>query len=394
MRKFFKRIVKLVVLLSLIVIGLTFVNNETDLLSDFSRYMPDAKFAPKVEDFSVSLAKYTGDWPTFEQMYASARKTIRGKEDIAVNEYIKDSPMLSFYADETIGVKTDEDGVTLYGRVSDENKVNFVAIFTDDNGENLSQTSFAVDFDNEFSKKLTFPDTDSEKLELSVYYSPKAYGEYRSWVIEYLYFKRDVSGLFELCDSKVFDENVVLYETEKSIKDSLVSSADILSDNPDLINFTNEVVGDADTDYEKLLAIHDWICNNIYYDEDALKKDSYPSHNPIDVINTRRTVCKGYAYLFAAMARTQNIPCTVVSGYALGIDGKYDWRDVGDTKTQNHAWNEAYADGRWIIVDTTWDCGNKIENNKMISDGTSHIFFDANIRYFSSNHKIMQYIYR
>jgi len=392
--KFVKRTIKLALLLCVLTVGITFVNNETDLLSEFSRYMPEFGWAENVENFSKKLSEYTGDWPTFEQMYASVEKSIRGSEDIAVNEYIKDSPMLSFYTDETIGVKTEVDSVTLYGKVSDEEKVNFIAIFSDSEGNKLSQTSFAVDFDNEFSKKLSYPETESNRLELSVYYCPKAYGEYRSWVIEYLYFERDVSGFWALSKSDVYENNISLYETEKSIKNSTSSSSDIVSDNTDLIRFTSEIVKGAESDYDKLLAIHNWICDNIYYDEDAVKKGEFPSYNPIEVINSRRAVCKGYAYLFAAMARSQGIGCTIVSGYALGIDGKYDWRSVGETKTQNHAWNEAYADGRWVIIDTTWDCGNKIENNKLISDGTSHIYFDANLKYFSANHKIMQYIYR
>jgi len=39
--------------------------------------------------------------------------------------------------------------------------------------------------------------------------------------------------------------------------------------------------------------------------------------------------------------------------------------DIKDTKT-NHAWNEAFVDGKWIILDTTWDSFNYYENRKYI----------------------------
>ena len=112
------------------------------------------------------------------------------------------------------------------------------------------------------------------------------------------------------------------------------------------------------------------------------------------MINNRKAVCKGYAYLYASMMRSIGIPCNIVSGYALGLDGVNKWSELEDTKTQNHAWNEVYVDGKWIIVDTTWDCGNRVDGGKEIKEGTSHIYFDANIEYFSANHKIMQYIFK
>ena len=72
------------------------------------------------------------------------------------------------------------------------------------------------------------------------------------------------------------------------------------------------------------------------------------------------------------MLRSIGIPCNIVSGYALGIDGVDTWAELTDTKTQNHAWNEVYIDGRWVIVDTTWDCGNKIVNGEKTKEGTPY----------------------
>ena len=63
------------------------------------------------------------------------------------------------------------------------------------------------------------------------------------------------------------------------------------------------------------------------------------------------------------------------------------------TEEPNHAWNEAYVDGRWVIVDTTWDSFNRYENGERIkSEKNSRLYFDANPEAFSQNHKIIEYL--
>ena len=108
-----------------------------------------------------------------------------------------------------------------------------------------------------------------------------------------------------------------------------------------------------------------------------------------------RDRCLGYANLYAALCRASSIPCNVVTGYALGVSGSSgsSWDDAGINATDaNHAWNEVYVDNRWVIVDTTWDSKNSISGGEATSDGAvSHLYFDANILFFSANHKILDY---
>jgi len=398
-KRFLKFIVKLTLTCFIIFICLVFVNNETDMLSNPERYLPKlADSRPEIiiqiKELSEKLTEHTGDFPTIEKISANIRRYTMGKHDFVTNEYIKNSPLVSFYPKETIGLKLNDEYVTVYGNTNDKEKVNFIALFTDEKENELSQTSFSSDFENEFAKKVEFPDTKKNRIQLSVYYSPKAYGEYRSWVLDYLYFIRDKNGLWTLEKSPVYDSNRQMYEQEKTESEALRSSANILSDNQSIAEFTTNLTANDKTVYDKALRVHDWVCENIYYDEDSLRNGKYPPYNPVDVINSKKAVCKGYAYLYATMLRSIGIPCNIVSGYALGIDGVDNWSELTDTKTQNHAWNEVYIDGRWVIVDTTWDCGNKIVNGEKTREGTSHLFFDANLEYFSANHKIMQYIFK
>lgn len=399
MKKLFKFIFKLALTCVLLLVCAVFVNNETDILSNPERYMSVIcekypPFAEKTVWFSKELSRYTGDFPTVEKISANVRKHIWGSKNYVSNEYIKDSPLMSFYPGETIGLKLSDDYITVYGNTNDKNKVSFIALFTDEKDNELSQTVFSVDSDSEFAKKVSFPKTDKKRIQLSVYYCPKAYGEYRSWVIDYLYFEKRDDNMWYPEKSPVYENNQLLYEEEKSTDDALRVSQNIPSESEDIKKLSEQITGGCQTDYDKLIAIHDWICEYIYYDEDSLSGGNYPEYNPIEVINKRRGVCKGFAYLYATLARSAGIPCSIVSGYALGIDGVDSWAKAESEKTPNHAWNEAYADGRWIIIDTTWDCGNKIEGGETHSDGTSHLFFDANLQYFSANHKIIQYIYK
>ena len=151
-----------------------------------------------------------------------------------------------------------------------------------------------------------------------------------------------------------------------------------------------------DDDYSKAVAIHDWICENIYYDSDSIDGSSNTApYIASEVLKTRRAVCLGYANLYAAMCRSLNIPCNVVTGYALGVgSADTEWNAQNTTTTEaNHAWNEVYLDSRWVIVDTTWDSKNKIINNKTQTDkNISHLYFDSNLKFFSTNHRITEYL--
>ena len=184
-----------------------------------------------------------------------------------------------------------------------------------------------------------------------------------------------------------------IYEfCSKSIKEALKYTASIQSNSDSIISIAEQLTADKTTDYEKVLALHDWICSYMYYDVDSLASDEAPPYYATDIVKSRKAVCLGFATLMASLCRSIDIPCNVVSGYALGVGNDTAWTDISiATDEQNHAWNEVYVDGRWMIVDTTWDCANKIENGEMNKGEVSHLYFDANLQFFSNNHKILEY---
>ena len=165
----------------------------------------------------------------------------------------------------------------------------------------------------------------------------------------------------------------------------------VQSDNRSVAGLSAEITGNIDSAYEKVRAVHDWVANNIYYDQDAVDSLAVSPEVtwPLDAYFTYsvgRSVCEGYANLTTAMLRAAGIPARTVLGYALsGSDDEWNNRNSSGMLT-NHAWNEAYVDGRWVIMDTTWDSRNIYYKKLYNSNPAINKFFDCTLEFFSYDH--------
>ena len=111
-----------------------------------------------------------------------------------------------------------------------------------------------------------------------------------------------------------------------------------------------EIITDDMTDQEKELAINQYLCDTIVYDEDALANaeennfmyvdeiynDSFTAYGAL--INGK-CVCAGYAAAFRLLAQEAGLEAIVVTGFLNG--------------SLSHAWNKVMIDGEWQIVDVT-----------------------------------------
>ena len=314
-------------------------------------------------------------------------------EDIAENIYYSSDTMLNFYTHRNISVVIDNHTLDVYGITNRETDKYLVYRFLDNNGETLRQDTDVCDSDGEFRKQLTVPEGTHQ---FSVFTGPEQYGEYQSLVYDYIFLEKSPEGLWKLKNSPVFSKNLEMYEKVKSKSVALADTYDICHSNENIVTLARSITDGIKKDYDKALAIHNWVCNNIFYDTDSI--DGLSNDAPYiatDVLNSRRAVCLGYSNLFAALCRSIGIPCNIVTGYALGVgSGEKNWNENNQTTADaNHAWNEVYLDNRWVIVDTTWDSKNKIEDNIGYKDeNLSHIYFDANLKFFSANHRITEYL--
>ena len=384
-------------------ISVAVINAKTDFFFNIGSYVPVIEekyplYARVISDWSKQLASLTSSIPTPKELIASVTKKELpiDPSDLAVNSYISDSPMLNFYPNDNICIQLcdNNSAAEIFGVSASAAYKYMLVTFTDGNGV-TDQTPLTVSDSGQFYKYITLPKNAGNNLMIDIYAGENAYGQFSSRIYNYVPLEKTQDG-WQLKVSPVYEHNKAMYETDKSLSEALKSTPSIQAQNDSVASAAADITQNAQNDYEKALLLHDWMCSNLYYDTDNLDSDTTVPFYATEVLENKSAVCLGFATLYAALCRSINIPCNVVSGYALGIAGDTSWTDVSaQTVDQNHAWNEVYADGRWVIVDMTWDTQNKIQNGEWISSNDiSHVYFDSNIRFFSQNHKIIEYTKR
>ena len=395
-----KKIKRFLILVLLLFIAYAVVNYNTGFFINISENIPylgknHPEIAQSISHASKKLNATISQIPTPLELIArfQNKELPIDPEDIAENIYYSSDTMLNFYTHRNISVVIDNGTLDVYGITDKESDKYLVYRFLDNTGETLRQDTDMCDSDGEFRKKLTIPEG---TYQFSIFTGPEQYGEYQSLVYDYIFLEKPVDGFWQLKDSPVFINNVEKFEKAKSKSAALADTYDICHSKETIKTLAKSITNGIEKNYDKALAIHDWVCNNIFYDTDSI--DGLSNNAPYiatDVLESRRAVCLGYSNLYAALCRSVGIPCNIVTGYALGVgSGETTWNETNQTTADaNHAWNEVYLDNRWVIVDTTWDSKNKIENNVGYKDeNLSHIYFDANLKFFSVNHRITEYL--
>jgi transglutaminase-like putative cysteine protease len=99
------------------------------------------------------------------------------------------------------------------------------------------------------------------------------------------------------------------------------------------------------SDYDKICALYDWICDNVTYDHKNLNNDSYIlKYSAYAALIHKTAVCQGYSLLFYRLCMEAGISVRYISG---------------DTPEGSHSWNIVGIDGVYYYVDATWDAARK-----------------------------------
>lgn len=103
-----------------------------------------------------------------------------------------------------------------------------------------------------------------------------------------------------------------------------------------------EIIKPGMNDYEKELAIHNYLLLHMAYDYDNYKNDTLPndSYTIYGSLFNGIAVCQGYAYSAKLLLSMAGIESHVVTGTANGIA---------------HAWNKVKIEGSYYNLDVTWD---------------------------------------
>ncbi len=104
-----------------------------------------------------------------------------------------------------------------------------------------------------------------------------------------------------------------------------------------------------------------WIAYHIAYDVEMYQSRNFSDVTVVSALEKRKTICQGYAELFAALCEDVDINCEVIRGYGKGFS--YTGKKERGT---NHVWNAVKIDNQWYLLDVTWGSGHAVmEENQM-----------------------------
>ena len=109
-----------------------------------------------------------------------------------------------------------------------------------------------------------------------------------------------------------------------------------------IVDVINECCTPSMSDYEKAVAIYNWMTANISYNGNNYY------YTTRDTLTYRNAVCNGYANTYQSLCCAAGITSSVVIGYSLAT-------------TTGHAWNFVYIDGVKYFTDTS--NGKPLNNN-------------------------------
>ena len=170
----------------------------------------------------------------------------------------------------------------------------------------------------------------------------------------------------------------VYYESREKREVLRLMTEDGLRYGEDTMELVASITEGLTDDYEKAKAIHIWVAENLWYDYDWYYDDTLELfYAPSEILVEKRTVCSGYANLAGSLLRAAGIPAVVVDGFSEG---------------EGHAWNEAYVNGRWILMDPTWDSYNFYEEGEFSRQyPAGDDYFDISMAALSRDHTIGGY---
>lgn len=116
-----------------------------------------------------------------------------------------------------------------------------------------------------------------------------------------------------------------------------------------LINYFNNLINNLKIDKNNITKnsikkIHDYLLNNITYDDDYTKTLNESSTTAYGAITTKKAICGGYTDAFSIAMDILNIPNFKVS-------------------SEEHIWNVIYFNNSWYHIDVTWDDDEINKNN-------------------------------
>ncbi|WP_411767342.1 hypothetical protein [Winogradskyella sp. A3E31] len=202
---------------------------------------------------------------------------------------------------------------------------------------------------------------------------------------------------------------VIIFQSHAQISDfehvdfSKADSIAIANKNESLRNLpelTYKLTADLDSDVEKFRSLFKWICTNLSNDyglyvrnkrkrfrfkDDSLKLESWNTEFKKIIfkkmVNKKKTICTGYAYLLKELSDLAGLKCEIVHGF-----GKTSTTPIDEDTTPNHSWNVIELNGKWYLADPTWASGIPNPETNRFEFYFNEGYFLASPELFSINH--------
>ena len=138
----------------------------------------------------------------------------------------------------------------------------------------------------------------------------------------------------------------------------------------DYSQFAASITAGAHSDYQKIRAIYQWICENIAYDT------SYSIYTADECVDAGKGVCQAYCELFYELAKAVGVRVDIISGKARDSHGS-----VG-----GHAWLFAYTSkDKGFLLDPTWGAGS-VDGRQFHRRNNCWIWFDVSPEWMLLSH--------
>ena len=151
-----------------------------------------------------------------------------------------------------------------------------------------------------------------------------------------------------------------------TVKDRFVSTSDIQFSKGDAVSVkAAELCKNAKTDEEKVIAIYNYMADRYSYDYELaneITSGKITKYIPdtAATLNGTTGMCYDFSSLFAAMCRSEGIPCALTKGYA---------------GSSYHAWNKVNLNGSWYQIDLTYAVTRNVRNAKTLHDCVSPLTY-------------------
>ena len=149
-------------------------------------------------------------------------------------------------------------------------------------------------------------------------------------------YKATVDLKYKIFNEKELLNNVPVMKLDADVIPYLFPSRYCQSDK--IQKLASKEFGDIENTYSKVVAINDWIYENVEY----LNGSTNSSTSAYDTLTERAGVCRDFAHLGITLCRALSIPARYFTGYAYKLD-----------PPDFHACFEAYIGGEWLFFDPT-----------------------------------------